>query len=299
MRRWSRGATVLKATVLATRLTARFSERLSGWWAARLWFTPWTVPLNERALAHQRTWLSETERTTFDTPVGRLAGFSAGEGPAVLLVHGWGERAGDLGAFIAPLREAGFRVVGLDLPAHGANAGTQTDLLEVAAALSAVVDEVGPVHGAIAHSMGAHGLVTAIGGGLGVERVALISPAVRLQRAMEPFAQIFGLPERAVRGLQKTIERRYGKTVWDDLAADRMAQGSSTEAIVFHDREDPQIDVQDARLLVSAWPGAELVETEGLGHGRIMRDPGVIARSVDFLARARSAVPGSGERVAL
>jgi hypothetical protein len=36
--------------------------------------------------------------------------------------------------------------------------------------------------------------------------------------------------------------------------------------------------------IAAAWPGAELVTTEGLGHRRILRDPAVVARVTDFLA---------------
>src|SRR5687768_13117485 len=109
----------LRATWLATKVTGHFSSRLAGRFASRLWFTPWPVPVGERARAKQAGWLAGTQPVTFDVGTHRIAGFSAGEGPAVLLVHGWGERAASLGAFVAPLVGAGFRVVGVDLPGHG------------------------------------------------------------------------------------------------------------------------------------------------------------------------------------
>ena len=42
-----------------------------------------------------------------------------GEGPVVLLVHGWGGWRGQLGRFVAPLVDAGHRVVAVDAPGHG------------------------------------------------------------------------------------------------------------------------------------------------------------------------------------
>ncbi|MEO1075318.1 MAG: hypothetical protein AAFX41_05055, partial [Bacteroidota bacterium] len=46
-----------------------------------------------------------------------------------LLVHGWEGDALNFVAFVGPLRKAGFDVVALDGPAHGASSGERTDAL--------------------------------------------------------------------------------------------------------------------------------------------------------------------------
>lgn len=45
--------------------------------------------------------------------------YAWGEGPAVLLVHGWSSHTGCMAGFVDPLLERGFRVVAFDAPAHG------------------------------------------------------------------------------------------------------------------------------------------------------------------------------------
>jgi pimeloyl-ACP methyl ester carboxylesterase len=283
---WSKGPQALKATVLATRAAARVSTRAAGVMAARLWFTTWPVPLSDRARAHQAEWLRGAEELEFATSSGSIAGFAVGRGPAVLLVHGWGERAGDMGAFIEPLVGNGFRVVGIDLPAHGKNHGTQTNLLVAADAIGDVARQV-DARAAIAHSMGAHAVVTAMSrgpsAGLDPDAVALLAPAVRLTGTVEKFGRLFALPPRAIEGLRGVIERRFGEDVWQDFAADRMAASLEIPALIVHDKDDPQIDVEDGRLLAEAWSGAVFAETSGLGHGRLLRDPAVIQRAVGFI----------------
>src|SRR5436309_135209 len=69
------------------------------------------------------------------TPGGEVALQSAGTGPAVLLLHGWEGQAADLAAFAQPLRDAGLRVLAMDLPAHGASAGQQAGIPQLARAL--------------------------------------------------------------------------------------------------------------------------------------------------------------------
>jgi hypothetical protein len=56
--------------------------------------------------------------------------------------------------------------------------------------------------------------------------------------------------------------------------------------MVVHDADDRVVDRGQADLLVSALGGStRLVETSGLGHGRILRDRAVIATIVAFLDR--------------
>ena len=273
----------MKATWVATRAASVVSEGLAGLGAARLWFTPWPVPVSDRAREKQARWLEGAERVSFRTRDGhRLNGFAAGDGPVVLLVHGWGEWAANLGAFIEPLKAAGYRVAGFDLPAHGDSSGNQTDALVNAAAIRDAVEFLGGAHAVIAHSMGAHGTTVALHQGLDVKAVALLAPAVRLY-GVEDFGRMFKLPQRAVRGLQTTIERRYGRSVWDDLSADVLALELDTPALIVHDSDDDQISASQGRALSDAWNGSRMVETEGLGHGRIIRDRAVIDLVVSFL----------------
>lgn len=274
----------LRATVAAARVAARFSEHLAGLVSARLWFTPWPVAVSERARAKQAQWLEGSERLSFKTRSGhRLKGFTAGAGPTVLLVHGWGEWAANLGGFIAPLVDAGFHVAAFDLPAHGASSGTQTDALVNAEAVRDAASYVGDVRAVVAHSMGGHVTTVALHRGLEVEAIVLLAPVVRLY-SVDVFKQLFGLPDAAARGLRATIERRYGNSVWTDLAADRIARDLRVPALIFHDTEDAQIAADDVRALAAAWSGSHVTVTTGLGHGRIIRDRGVITRSVEFIS---------------
>ena len=54
---------------------------------------------------------------------GTVRGWRIGEGPAVLLVHGWGGRASQLLSLAEPLLGAGCSLVTFDAPAHGLSSG--------------------------------------------------------------------------------------------------------------------------------------------------------------------------------
>ena len=283
---------ILFATVAATRFLGRFSALLAGGPAYLLWFIPWRVPVSERGLRKQAGWLEPTEPFELRTTVGRVAGFTAGDGPLVILVHGWGERAAALGGFIAPLTDAGFRVVGVDLPGHGNSAGQMNNPIRSAAVVREVAEHLGGAHAVIAHSLGGHAALWAMNEGLAVQRAVLIAPNVDMDYATETFQSLFGLPAKAMTGLRRNIERRFGPNIWNDLDGGHLAEGNRTPGLVFHDREDAQVPFEGSERLVRTWTSAELVEAPGLGHGTITRDPSVIERAVAFVAEpALASVP--------
>ncbi len=276
----------LKALVLTTRVLGRYSARLAGVPAYWLWFIPWRVPVSERGLRKQAGWLQATRPFTVPTSVGRIAGFTAGEGPAVLLMHGLGERAAVLGGFIDPLVAAGYKVVGIDLPGHGDSDGQTTNPILMSAAAREVAEHFGGAEAVVAHSLGAAGALWAMDEGLRVQRAVLIAPTADMSFAIEGFQSLFGLPPKAIEGLKRRINQRYGESIWTRLSGVHLVRNNTTPGLVFHDAEDPQVPFAGSERLVRAWQGAELIETPGLGHGHITRDPSVIARAVDFISGA-------------
>lgn len=268
----------------------RHSELLGGLVADHIWFTPWPVPISPRAAAKQQSWLEATESFVTETTVGRIAGFTAGSGPGVLLVHGWGERAAALGAFIAPLVDNGYRVVAFDLPAHGSSSGRRTDALRIAAAIREISAEK-EILFAIAHSMGGHATLVALRDGLALERVALLAPSIDFEHAMEGFRALFSPPEKVIRGLRRVIERKFGPNLWQDFMGERLVENVEVPALIVHDRNDEQVRFSDGERLAKAWSSATLHATQGLSHGGITRDPAVLARVVAFLGDGAGYLP--------
>ena len=275
---------VLFATVALTRFLGRYSARLAGVPAYLLWFVPWSVPVNDRGLQKQAGWLEATVPFVVRTSVGRLGGFTAADGPVVILIHGLGERAAVLGGFVAPLTGAGFKVVAVDLPGHGASSGQMTNPIMSATAIREVADHFGGAHAVIAHSLGACAALWAMKDGLAPKRAVLIAPTVDMAYAMDTFQGLFGLPPKAIRGLKRRIERRYGPTIWRDLGGDHLVKYIDTPGLVFHDPDDPQVPIAGSKRLETLWAGSKLIEAPGLGHGAITRDPAVIEQAVAFVS---------------
>ena len=180
----------------------------------------------------------------------RLATWTWGAGPRILLVHGWGGRGGQMGAFVEPLVAEGFSVTAFDLPAHGRSEGRTATIPEMATALAGVLDAMGPVEGIVAHSGG--GAVSAwairralLGGFVDLPRaIALVAPAARFRAYFERFMDACGLSTRARSRLERRLEARVGAPpeVFD---LTRFAQDLPLAALVVHDRDDAEIPWAD------------------------------------------------------
>ncbi len=207
----------------------------------------------------------------------------------VLLVHGWTGRALVMGAFVEPLRNAGFRVVALDLPAHGDSTGEQLNLAIGARAVQAVAKTLGPFTGAIAHSFGGPVTLLAAEGGLplagamGLDRLVMVSCPNSLGAITRYFGTEVGLSERAIQAMEGEVLRIAGRPV-SEFACDGFLGRIGIPALVIHDDGDAEVPIADAHAIVASAPHARLLTTVGLGHRRIIFAPSVTREAVAFLA---------------
>jgi Serine aminopeptidase, S33 len=257
----------------------------AAWIAERLFLTPprYAPPERERDL------LTRARRGTVRVAGHRIATWTWGAGPRILLVHGWGGRGGQLGAFVEPLVARGFSVAWFDGPAHGASNGRRTTIPELARALDAVADALGPVRGIVAHSGG--GVVTGwsvrhrlLAGFVDLPAaIALVAPPADFRGHFERFARACGLASAARTRLEGRLHARVGLPP-EAFDLPRFVPDLPVPVLVVHDRDDAEVEWAEGAAVAAAWPGAEFVTTQGLGHHRILRDPMVVAGVTAFLA---------------
>ena len=269
------------ALTVGSRLAPRVAARI----AETLFFTP------PRARASKPGLPPGAHRRAIASPAGEVAVWSWGSGPAVYLLHGWGGRAEQLGALVAPLVARGFRVVALDAPAHGESAGRRSSGPQFARSLAAVAAQCGPAHAVVAHSLGAAATVFAMREGLDVGRLVFIGPPADPLTWVDRFARSLGLTPAALAEMRRQSERRL-RARWSDLPL-LPVRGLTDPPplLVVHDRDDREVPWQDGAAIAAAWPGARRVDTVGLGHQRILRDAAVVQAVTEFVAEA---VPACG-----
>jgi pimeloyl-ACP methyl ester carboxylesterase len=213
----------------------------------------------------------------------RIAAWRCGEGPAVLLMHGWGGSSAQLARLAPPLLQRGFSVVALDGPAHGRTPGRLASLPQFARALAAVAEAAGPVHAIVGHSMGAAAAALAVAEGLRVERLVMVGSAADPARWARAFAAHFHVPAPAMASMGRRSEERL-RFRWSDLHMGRLLEHFPGEVLFVHDRDDRETRWSEAFDLARHLHRARVVLTAGLGHRRILAHPRVAAVVAEFVA---------------
>ena len=212
-----------------------------------------------------------------------VAAWRWGEGPAVMVVHGWEDDHRTFAPMIAALRARGQAVIAFDLPGHGGSGGRTAILPTIARAITEIAAILGPVEALAGHSFGGAAVTLALAQGFAVERAAILAAPVSIARALELVTQRIGLSPDRRAGIGRELHRRTGVTV-ESLELEPMAARLDVPALIVHSRDDRMVPARSSERLARAWTGAELALVDGLGHRRILSDPAMLERILGFLA---------------
>jgi pimeloyl-ACP methyl ester carboxylesterase len=256
----------------APRLAERFVEKA--------FFSPRSSPPS----AEERGWLDRGEPFDLRVHDKRIQGWRWGNGPGVLLVHGWNGRGIQLHRFIAPLIDSGYAAIAFDGPAHGASEGRSTSYFEFTDTVRALIepDRGLDIRGIIAHSFGAAAVVNGLAHQDPDLKTVLLAPALRLKDMLTDAFDRHGIPPRIYENLIASYENRFGYSLQRDDPHLRLKDLRSS-VLVIHDHDDPIIPHRDSRTVCHGFGHVTLHTTHGLGHKGILNDPAVVEATMAHL----------------
>jgi pimeloyl-ACP methyl ester carboxylesterase len=263
----------------AYRVVDRISPSRGADLARRIFFHPPRM----RFTKDQEDILGGAERHDLGGSAGRIVTYSWGRGPVVLLVHGWGGHSGQMTRFVAPLVADGFRVVAVDLPAHGRSAGRLSSIVHFAEALHITAHAYDGLHGVITHSLGGAGLIRALLGGLSAKRAVLIAPPAQLSGYWRAFQTSLGMSD-AGWAAKVAVSERWLAASYTEFHPAVAAPKMTVPALILHGQSDRMSSIGEGRKLARLWPGAQISEFAEKGHLSILYDAAAIRAARDFLA---------------
>lgn len=240
----------------------------------RVFMTPRDLPPRDWELPL----LAQSERITLRFGLSAL---KWGQGPAVLLMHGWEGRPTQFASLITALVEAGYSVVALDGPAHGRSPGREAHVLLFARAMLEAAAELPPLHAVVGHSMGGASAMLAVQLGLRTESLVSIAAPSRFLDVLRGFAGMVGLPARARSAFIQEVELTMGMPLKHlDVAHYQM----NIPGLIVHAEDDTFVSVKACQVIHDAWFDSRLLRLEQGGHQKVLADPRVIEGVLALLA---------------
>ncbi|RWQ78726.1 MAG: alpha/beta hydrolase [Mesorhizobium sp.] len=174
----------------------------------------------------------------------------------VLVIHGWRSRTEYMRTLIEGYRDAGYKVVSLDLPGHGQSQGRRLTLVSAVEAARLTGEWFGPCS----------------------------LPAI-----FNDFSRMLSVGPRSQAAMADRVERIAGRPL-HEFVGDRQLARTPVPTLVIHAPDDREVSADHARLYAGAGDHVTLYWADGLGHRRILADKGVVERAIDFVAEHREPV---------
>jgi pimeloyl-ACP methyl ester carboxylesterase len=240
--------------------------------------------------------LAGCERLDISTPHGDVAAWRAGDQPAALLVHGWRDSARLWEPLMAAMSGRGQSFVTLDLPGHGFSEGERCLIPEVADAVLAVYNALGPIRSLVAHSFACSGTALAVAEGASVDRIVLIAPPLA-------YRDPGGTAGDAVDAGRQRWRRIAGELGFDpkigDVAIERYMQSLGqarsewelseglaeldSEVLLLASADDERFDLSAAEATASQLSNCAFHQLAGVDHRGSARDDTAVDAIANFL----------------
>ncbi len=207
----------------------------------------------------------------------------------VLVIHGWRSRTEYMKALIEAYRDAGYRVMSLDLPGHGASSGRRLNLVIAVDAVRAAGEWFGPFAAVVGHSFGGAIAANAIAGSvpgippLAASKLVLIAAPSSMPALFDDFGRFLNLGPRSQAAIADQVHRVAGRPLKEFVGS--VLARAPVPTLVIHAPDDREVSPDHAEHYVKAGEHVRLHWAPGLGHRRILADPGIVAEALGFVAR--------------
>jgi pimeloyl-ACP methyl ester carboxylesterase len=267
--------------LLTSKLISFISPKLITLFAAKLFTTPikHKIPKREMEMDHNSI-QKLINIPAFDKEV-MVYNYGKSE-KKILLVHGWSGRGTQLFKIADELLKAGYSTISFDAPAHGKSPGKNTIMVDFIAAILEIDKQFGPFEAAIGHSLGGMSVLNAIKKGLKVNHAVVIGSGDVVQDIMDDFVAKLKLKPSISTRLRLHFEKKY-KEDMNSFSAYLAAKETTIPVLVIHDNNDPEVPVTAGLHIHKYLKNGTLFLTNGLGHRKILGNPKVIEKTVQFI----------------
>jgi len=189
-----------------------------------------------------------------------------GQGPTVLLIHGWESNTFRWRNLIQKLKDHNFNIIALDAPAHGYSSGKQLHVPLYALATRHMMDTYKPKY-IVAHSVGGmtilfdHFQNTESS----VEKIVTIGAPCEFSSLMDHYQDLLGFNGTVREAMDQYLKSWFG-FYFHEFSSARFVRHNTKKGLLLHDTKDLQVSFEASQKVHEHWKGSKLITTTGLGH---------------------------------
>lgn len=258
------------------------SPFLAARFAARVFITPFKYkrPERERMMAEK----SVRELIRIEKINRNVVVYTYGTAnKKILLAHGWSGSGTQFSMLAEQLLAHGYSTISFDAPAHGEAIGKTSNMPQFVETIHQLKNTHGPFEAAIGHSLGGMSLLRAIKNGLSINALVTIGTANSVTEIISDFTKNLQLSKKTGALMKIYFDRIYGENL-DNYSGSISAKGVKIPTLVVHDKNDVDVPFSSAYEIKEKLAQGTLLITEKLGHRKILGDPQVIHKVIEFIS---------------
>ena len=195
--------------------------------------------------------------------------YRLGQGPGIILSHGWSGSASQMFPLMAKIANAGFQAIAYDQLGHGRSARDDANLflfIKTKQCVLAHIEAEREIKAIVSHSMAAPAALHAL---TKPYPLLLIAPAFRFVESMFEKIEQSGVRKKLLTDTLNHLEQKYKMQI--DKIDPVLKLGRYANLVhILHDENDRYIPISDSIAVVEQYPEIPLTRTRNLGHSRII-----------------------------
>ncbi|GAA4108248.1 alpha/beta fold hydrolase [Aquimarina addita] len=190
----------------------------------------------------------------------------AGNGPTILLVHGWDSNTHRWKTLIEKLHQLDFTIIAFDAPAHGYSSGKTLHVPLYTECVQKIVALYRPNH-IIGHSAG--GMATIFHQfsypDSEIEKVIILASPTKLASIMNGYQKTLKLSDKFIQALNQYFKDQFG-FYFEEFSMAEFAKNIEKPGLIIHDKYDDIAPYDEAVEIAKNWKNVQFKTTENFGH---------------------------------
>lgn len=270
---------MLKIIQAIIKITGKISPQLS----AKLALYLCSIPKKHTDSDREQSLLNQAKKLTYKSASGTdNIAWSWGEGPTVILCHGWEAKGAKMATLAMAIAKQGFQTVAIDCTAHGHSGGKRSNFDIMTKDIDSLCQNFPDIFAIIGHSMGGMMAMRARQLGIKADRYVLIAAPSAPLPIIDIMQNTLKVNEKAIAICQNKIASQIGFT-WDELIQGKIYSQEATPLLMLYDTQDKEVPLFHAHKIQALWNNSTLITTTGLGHRKLIWDQNVIQSILSFL----------------